>query len=177
MKEAFNEGPKINLIPVDCSQMKPILQEVYEKDQKNRTNLAVHNSETDFENQQQVISLIEACGFPSSEQAGVAGIFTIFLVIQHASLKVQEKYFPLIKQSADRGDLGRSSVAMMEDRILIGKGLKQKYGSQVTRKGNGPWQLLPVEDPVNLNKRRAQVGLGPIEEYLSSFNIQYKPEK
>jgi hypothetical protein len=67
----------------------------------------------------------------------------------------------------------------MEDRMLMDKGEKQKYGSQV-RKSNGSdkWSLHPpIQDPENVNKRRAEVGLEPIEEYLKHFGIEYKTDK
>jgi hypothetical protein len=173
MKQALDEGPIFTLLPIDCSTIKDMLQQVYEKDQGNRKNYAVQDPKIDHENQQKVISIIEKCGFPSAEQAGLSGVNTVFLIIQHASLKQQEKYFTYIQQSAARGDIGWSAVAMMEDRILMGKGRKQKYGSQVTKVGDGPWQLYPVEDPMHVNQRRAQAGLGPIEEYLANFDIVF----
>jgi uncharacterized protein YqgV (UPF0045/DUF77 family) len=177
LQAAYEEGPTLTLLEVDCTKIKEILAEVVEKDQANRQNNQVIDVKIDHQNQEQVISIIEKCGFPSSQNVGLSGINTIFLVIQHASMKLREKYFPLIKQSADRGELSWSSVALMEDRMLMDKGQKQKYGSQVTKKGNGTWMVHPIDDLVNVNKRRAQVGLGPIDEYLAQWNIEFKPQK
>ena len=65
------------------------------------------------------------------------------------------------------------SLALLEDRILMRTGKKQKYGSQVTCP-NGVCDVYPIEDPDNVNKRRASVGLEPIEDYLMRFGIEYK---
>ena len=86
-----------------------------------------------------------------------------------------KKYFPLIKKSADRGDLSWSTVALMEDRMLMDIGEKQKYGSQVQKaNGSDKWTLYPIQDPKNVNKRRAKIGLEPIEDYLRRFGIEYE---
>ena len=36
--------------------------------------------------------------------------------------------------------------------------------------------LLPLEDPDNVDARRAQVGLGLLAEYLKSFDIDWNVE-
>ena len=105
-------------------------------------------------------------------------LLAAFLVIQHAGKSLREKYFSLMKASAEKGDLQWNMVALMEDRMLMDKGEKQKYGSQVRKNmESGAWELYPVEDPKNINKRRAEVGLGPIEEYLSTWDLEFNPEQ
>lgn len=136
------------------------------------------NPDIDRENQQTVVSIIEKCGFPTIKEHGYKSVEAVFLVIQHAGKNLREKYFPLIKKSADQGELQWSTVALMEDRMLMDRGEKQKYGSQVRKdNGNEEWSLYPIQDPENVNKRRAEVGLGPIEEYLRHFGIEYSTDK
>jgi hypothetical protein len=177
MKEAFEveEEKPVTLIDIDCAKIVKILETVYQTDQDNRQGGSVANADIDKKNQQIVVSTIEKCGFPSVEKHGYKSVETVFLVIQHAGKSLREKYFPQIKKSADQGDLQWSKVALMEDRMLMDKGEKQKFGSQVHKKnGSDKWALYPIEDPQNVNKRRAQVGLDPIEEYLKHFGIDYK---
>lgn len=177
MKEAFgieDEQP-ITLIDIDCSKMEKILETVYQTDQENREGGSVANTDIDKNNQQIVVSTIEKCGFPSVEKHGNKSVQAVFLVIQHAGKNLREKYFPHIKKSADQSDLQWSAVALMEDRMLLDRGEKQKYGSQVHKEnGSDKWSLYPIEDPQNVNERRAQVGLDPIEEYLKQLGIDYK---
>ncbi|MDO1449773.1 hypothetical protein Q0590_26075 [Rhodocytophaga aerolata] len=175
LKEGFEiEDEAVTIIDIDCSEVEKILEAVYQVDQDNRKGGVVANTDIDKENQQIVVSTIEKCGFPSVEKHGNRSVEAVFLVIQHAGKSLREKYFPQIKKSADQGDLQWSLVALMEDRMLMDRGEKQKYGSQVQKKnGSDKWSLYPIEDPQNVNKRRAQVGLGPIEEYLKHFGIDY----
>lgn len=176
IKQAFEEGEPISIIDIDCSEIQEILETVYDTDQGNRQGGSGGNAETDKDNQQIVVSTIENCGFPTVDAHGNKSVEAVFLVIQHAPKSLREKYFPLIKKSADQGDLSWSTVALMEDRMLMDRGEKQKYGSQVQKNnGSDNWALYPIEDPQNVNKRRAEVGLGPIEEYLKHFDIDYKP--
>lgn len=56
--------------------------------------------------------------------------------------------------------------------------LINKFPNKLHRaKNTEVYELYPVEDEFNLNKRRKEMGLGSIEEYLSGFNIQYIPPK
>jgi hypothetical protein len=177
IQDALEEGEPISIVSINCSDVPQILNEVYETDQGNRSRGIVENN-IDKENQQKVISIIENCGFPTLEEHGLKSVEATFLVIQHAGKSLREKYFPQIKRSADKGDLQWSKVALMEDRMLMDRGEKQKYGSQVIKvNGSDKWILYPIQDPENVNKIRAKVGLGPIEEYLSNFDIEYKIDK
>ena len=98
----------------------------------------------------------------------------VFLVIQHGSKALREKYFPLVKASAEKGEITLRAVAMMEDRMLMENGKKQKYGTQLISYNNGPLQLHPIEDEANVNQRRAAMGMEPIEEYLKQFGLERK---
>lgn len=175
MKDAFEEGEPISIIDIDCSKIQNILESVYESDQGNRQGGSVQNPKTDAENQQIVVSTLENCGFPTAEKHGYKSVEAVFLVIQHAGKTLREKYFPQIKESADQGDLMWSTVALMEDRMLMDRGEKQKFGSQVQKlNGSEDWTLYPIQDPENVNKRRAEIGLEPLEEYLLHFGIEYE---
>lgn len=48
---------------------------------------------------------------------------------------------------------------MLEDRILIRQGQAQKDGTQYKINDHGVWQLLPISDSENVNKRRLEIGL------------------
>lgn len=121
-----------------------------------------------------VSELIDSIGWPGYNQAGHDGALAVFLVIQHSSLSTQLKYLPLLIKSARKGEAAWQNFALLQDRILISQGEKQTYGTQVkfvmeTKKH----EFLPIEDEKDLNKRRASVGLQPIEEYAKLFNISY----
>jgi hypothetical protein len=70
-----------------------------------------------------------------------------------------------------------ADLALLEDRILMRQNKKQIYGSQIVREGNGPWSVYPIADPKNVDFRRAEVGLGPIADYLSQMGLTWDVEE
>lgn len=70
-----------------------------------------------------------------------------------------------------------ASLTLLEDRVLIGKGKKQVYGSQVTReKETGEVHFCAIEDVDHVDQRRASMGLGPLAEYARHFGIVWDAE-
>lgn len=134
-------------------------------------------NKNDAENQKIVTEILEKYGWPKVSDYGNNGpAEVVFLVIQHAGLEYQKRYFELARTAAECGDLMKSSFALLEDRILIEEGKKQIYGSQVRiDQKTGKPSFYPIKDEVNVDKRRAEVGLQPISEYAKFFGIEYKP--
>jgi hypothetical protein len=61
----------------------------------------------------------------------------------------------------------------------VGEGKKQVYGTQCKLE-NGEAIPEPIEDEANVDKRRAEVGLQPLAEYLKLLKEVYlgkQPEK
>lgn len=57
---------------------------------------------------------------------------------------------------------------------MLRRGLKQIYGTRVFWDDAGKkWVLSPIEDQKDVDKKRAQVGLPPIKDYLKYFGIDY----
>jgi hypothetical protein len=93
-------------------------------------------------------------------------------VIQHAGIKIQEKYLPMMRDAVIKGNARAGSLALLEDRVALRRGGKQIYGSQITRDDKtGKYYVMPLEDPDNVDKRRQQVGLGPLKDYVSEWGI------
>lgn len=136
--------------------------------------------ETDRVNLIKVQLILEKHGWPDSTMASERARTAIFLVIQHTSdLQTQLDYLPAMREAVKAGIAKGEELALLEDRIALRQGKKQLYGSQVRRnKTTGTFYVAPIEDEPNVNKRRQQVGLPPLEEYLKHWGIEYKlPEK
>lgn len=140
-------------------------------------NLWEKQNKFDTENQQVVAEILEKYGWPKvSDYGNNEPAEVVFLVIQHSDLEYQKRYFELARTAVECGDLRKSSFALLKDRILIGEGKKQIYGSQVQiDQKTGKASFYPIEDEVNVDKRRAEVGLQPLAEYAKFFGIEYKP--
>jgi len=118
--------------------------------------------------------IIAEHGWVGPKLVGNQASSTVFLVIQHSDLEVQKKYYSLAKEAVEKGNLRGSSFALLEDRIALREGRKQTYGSQIgshpdTKK---PY-VLPLEDPDNVDARRATVGLGPLGNYTNHFDFEW----
>ncbi|HVF89410.1 MAG TPA: DUF6624 domain-containing protein [Blastocatellia bacterium] len=134
--------------------------------------------EIDRKNIKRLDEIISRYGWPTRSMVGKEASNAALIILQHADLSYQKKYFPLVKEAAAGNEALAANVATLEDRILMREGKKQIYGTQVrindvTRK----LELYPIEDEENVDKRRAGVGLPPIAEYLKMFGLDYSPPK
>ena len=138
-------------------------------------NLMKEMQAIDDANTKRVTAIIDQHGWPGKSLVGRTGSLAAFLVIQHAENEVQEKYFPLMKAAAEKGELSKANLALLEDRILTDKGQPQIYGSQLRQNPEtGQMDFFPIADEANVDKRRAEVGLGPLSEYAKGFGLEYK---
>ena len=158
----------VDLVEVDCAQRGEILDEVFERDQRIRTQEVpfAEFARADHRNQELVISLIEQCGMPTLREVSKKQMHTIWLVLQHAQPKQRKKYFPAFEVAWQNGDITGEQYALMVDRVLMDEGKPQRYGSQIV-----DGKLYKLENPESVNERRAELGMGPIEKYLRSLDI------
>lgn len=162
---------------IDTAAIKKQLAVIRERDQKTRTG---HDSMAfrdyiDSTNLVQIEELIKKYGWLNRSFVGPEGNITCFLVIQHSDSATQVKYFPLLFRSVQQGESPPSNLALLTDRILLHQGKKQLYGSQVVSDKDGNNVIYPIEDEKNVNKRRADFGMQPIEDYAKLFGINYTP--
>ena len=126
----------------------------------------------------QVESILKKYGWLGSDKIGSQANSTLFMVIQHSGLSTQEKYLPLIRDAVKNGNAKAKSLALLEDRVAIFQGKMQNYGSQIFwSKVTNKYFILPLADPDNVDKRRAEVGLQPLSEYVSNWNIKWNAEE
>lgn len=158
-----------------------ILDSIYQEDQKYRNQLEEVEkksdeveslwktiNEKDALNQIAVKKILDEKGWLGVDIIGETGNSTLFLVIQHSDLATQEKYLPMMRQAVKDGNAFAKDLAYLEDRVALAKGEKQIYGTQIERdKETGEYYPLPLIDPVNVDKRRAEMGLFPLEVYFA----------
>jgi hypothetical protein len=176
LQQAYNYEPPIEIIDIDCNKKAEILEEIHSLDQNMRLsdNHDDYDPKIDRQNLIKVVSLIENCGMPTTKEVSKKQMSAIWLVFQHADNTNRKKYFPLLKKSAENGDLDKSNIALMEDRILMMDGKPQIYGSQISEnRETKKWELYELEKPETVDKRRAEVGLGSLKEYVKNWNIEF----
>lgn len=135
-------------------------------------------NEKDSVNLVKVRSILDKYGWLGADVIGNQGNVTLFLVIQHANSSTQEKYLPMMREAVKQGKANAGNLALLEDRVALGKGEKQIYGSQI---GINPetkiYYVLPLEDPDNVDKRRSEVGLDPLSDYLKQWGLKWNVEE
>ncbi|MFZ1527492.1 MAG: DUF6624 domain-containing protein [Ferruginibacter sp.] len=126
----------------------------------------------------QVESILNKYGWLGNDKIGSQANTTLFLVIQHSDLSIQEKYLPLMKEAVKKGNAKARDFALLEDRVAVFQGKMQNYGSQLfwSRVTNA-YFILPLADPDNVDKRRAEVGLQPLSDYVNKWNVKWNVEE
>jgi hypothetical protein len=124
---------------------------------------------SDTHNIQRLEAIIAEIGWPKRSVVGERAASAAFLILQHSDLAYQKKYLPLTRAAVAENEMRGSSLALLEDRVLLREGKKQIYGSQVQRNEAGEWEARSLEDPEHVDQRRASVGLPPLAEYLAGF--------
>ena len=158
-------------------QIRPIIEEHGQKSQEFQ-ELAMTMVKTDASNLLVVKDILNQYGWLGPDVVGKKGSQTLFLVIQHSDLETQQKYLPMMKKAVKDGDAKSQNFALLKDRVLLGMGEKQLYGSQIAKnKETGEYYVQPLKDPENVNKRRQEMGLGSIEDYVSRWGIDWDAKK
>jgi hypothetical protein len=157
--------------------VQPSVEASFGKNSKEVKDLNKLIVENDSVNAIKINQVLKTYGWPSTEIITQEGSDAIFLVIQHSDLSFQEKYLPYVVQAVQQKNIPASYQALLEDRIAISKGQKQKYGTQVGTDKNGKYYVEPIQDPENVDSRRASIGLGPLAEYLKDWNIDWPKKK
>ncbi|MGV3589598.1 MAG: DUF6624 domain-containing protein [Adhaeribacter sp.] len=122
-----------------------------------------------------VTAVLDKHGWLGPEEVGAEAANAIFLVIQHSDLPTQEKYLLLMREAVKQGKALSQNLALLEDRVLVKHGQKQLYGSQLeTDPATKKYRFSPIADEPNVDKRRAAVGLEPLEQYAKRFGLEYK---
>ena len=124
-----------------------------------------------------VKTILDTYGWLGPDVIGGQGNSTLFLVIQHSNQKAQEQYLPMMREAAKNGKAFGGDLALLEDRVALGQGKKQIYGSQIKQDSLGNYSLFPLEDPDHVDERRASVGLQPLADYLSHWKLKWDVEQ
>lgn len=120
-----------------------------------------------------VNAIIKKHGWLGPQKVGVIGAQGLFLVIQHADLKTQEFYLPMVRVAEKNGEILSSNLAILEDRVCMRSGKKQIYGSQgFTDNQTGKKYMYPIIDVDNLDKRRVAMGMPPMQDYVKDWNVE-----
>ena len=133
----------------------------------------------DADNTARIEAIIRKYGWPRLKLIGQDGTEAFFLLAQHADPAFRKKVLPLVQQAYKSHDLTGQNYALFIDRVLVESGKPQIYGTSAKpfSEWNGKEPVLaPIEDQINVDKRRADVGLMPLSEYREFLKQMYFPQ-
>jgi len=130
-------------------------------------------------NEKKVKKIIDEYGWLGPDVIGEQGNQTLFLVIQHSDYEVRDHYLPTMRTAAKLGIMLPRHLGNIEDRTATDLNRLQVYGNQVKYyRETQTFDVWPIIDPANVDKRRAEIGLGPIAEHLKNrFKLDWDLEK
>jgi hypothetical protein len=105
-------------------------------------------------------AIIDRYGWPGRSLVGPDGASAAWQVVQHV-FGLQHEALRRMR-ALPEGEVSRTDLAMLEDRVLVSDSQPQRYGTQLTWDG----RFRPIEDIAHLDERRAGVGLPPLSVYL-----------
>jgi len=122
--------------------------------------------------------IVNTYGWPGRSLVGTEASGAAWLMVSHAVTDVpfQRQALELMKKMGPC-EVEPTYLAYLTDRVLLGEGKKQLYGSYPTRGPNGELIPQPIEDEANIDRRRAALGLQPFAEYWRRVNKQLGVKK
>jgi hypothetical protein len=104
-------------------------------------------------------------GWPGISRVGADGAGAAFLLVQHTEDDELQRRALAMMEAAPRGEVALPDLALITDRVRVGQGLPQLYGSQFNAV-DGRWIADPIDDVARLDERRASMGLPPMADYV-----------
>mgnify|MGYP005991155121 CR=1 FL=1 len=130
-------------------------------------------------NEEIIRKILDKNGWPTKEMSGNRGNWTICNVIQHSDNEVRIQYLPMMRQAVMDKKLEPRFLVRAEDRIATERGDLQIYGGQMKYyPETKSFNLWPVFDPKNIDKRRTKIGLDSIAIFLKNrFDFEWNLEE
>jgi hypothetical protein len=168
------ERAKQNLTAFEANLVDPALRrellDLAAKDQRMRASDDADKIHAlDHDNLVRMKEVVAKYGWPGKKVVGSDGANAAWSLVQHADADVAfqkdclEKMEPLVKT----GDVAGKEYAYLYDRVAVGEGKKQRYGTQM----DGD-DFAPIEDPKNVDARRKEMGLSTLAEYRELIRQQ-----
>lgn len=113
-------------------------------------------------------------GFVGIDLAGEEGSSNFWLMVQHSDhdLGFQKEVLDKMKIEVEKKNADSRNYGLLVDRVKINSGEPQLYGTQVDYNMEICQAFAKnLADSANVNKRRKEIGLQPLEEYLNEMTL------
>ena len=119
--------------------------------------------------------IIREHGWPTEKAVGRdASRAALFMAIRAAhDPTFQDEALRALRAAHASGQADGESLAMLTDRIRLSRGEPQLYGTQLIL-GDFDVTLQPIEDEENVDARRAELGMMPLDDYLALVRAMFE---
>jgi hypothetical protein len=128
-------------------------------------------AKVDHRNRARLVRIIERHGWPGATLVGKDGAQAAWLIVQHADhdRDFQRSCLGLMEK-ARAGEVEGKHIAYLTDRILVGEGKPQKFGTQL----RGDFKPHPIENEATVDARRKALGMPSMAEYVKRARAGYE---
>jgi hypothetical protein len=131
-------------------------------------------SATDAQLTLELKQIVGQKGWPTIALVGIEASNAAMTVLTHSADHAWQLHLlPTLEQLSDAGKIDPSSLALVVDKELVSEGKLQRYGSQFKAVNGGEMAMYGVEDPDQLDQRRAKALLPPMKEYKEVLEGMY----
>jgi hypothetical protein len=140
-----------------------------ERDQADREGTP--QSESDQARTARLKEIIRTRGWPTFALVGEDGGNAAWAIAQHSDLDptFQQEALDLLRVAVAARQASPGNLAYLEDRVAVGKGEPQVYGTQIGCGPDGPVPATPIRDEPGVERRRAEAGLPTLASYLAEM--------
>jgi hypothetical protein len=145
------------------------LIEMLAQDQADRTT--GDGDGTDEERTARLREIIAEHGWPTYSLVGEEAEDAAWAIAQHSDHDpaFQREALEWLRVAVEHEDASPGNLAYLTDRIAVGDGEPQTYGTQIGCGEDGPAPATPIDDEATVDERRAEVGLPPLAEYYAEL--------
>lgn len=125
----------------------------------------------DEDHTKELQTFVRAHGWITKSAYGDVASHNAWILAQHADMnrEFQRYVLDLMGPLVEAGEVKPQNYAYLWDRVAVGTQTPQRFGTQGQCVGPGTWEPAEMEEPAGVDKRRAEVGLEPMEEYKAKF--------
>ena len=129
-----------------------------------------------IEIQNKIKELYKKYGYLGYAQVGKKAAGNFWISIQHADNDVafQKEMLAALKTEIEKDNASKAEYALLEDRVAVNLGQKQRFGTQLTYNSKG--QAIPkigIKDSLNVDKLRTEYDLPPLLEYYNMMTLSH----
>ncbi len=167
---------KIDLVIQKMVEVDQAVRNLSSLDQSSFDMLSKTWTEVDTRNTQNIKSLLAICdtNWFTISQFGATCENNAWLLVQHADHDpvFQAEVLATLETLLATKETNLRNYAYLYDRVAVGNGKLQKYGTQFTLVEER-LEPYPIEDPKKVDNRRATLGLNSMEEYKKIIEKEY----